>query len=229
MSFQAIYGDLEGDLMRKLFLLAAILAIPSIAQAQPFSFLPETSAVVDTEKQSSEEKFTLDAPAEEETPVYLQDRRNNGGRYLHQGTWELLVSAAGSSDTEFDNGGIGVNLGVGYFIADGLELGLRQNLSYASSNDNSSWNGSTRVAIDYHFDLDRWQPFIGANIGYIYGEDTHDTWAAGPEAGVKWFIKDEAFLYAIVEYQFYFNSSGDAEDNFDDGQWNYGVGVGFTF
>jgi len=220
--------------MRKCLLAAAMVAVPMVAHAETsaFTLLPAQTAVVEhVQAPENTDKLSLNNPAGEvKEPLYLQDRsRDNGGRFLHQGTWELLASAAGSSDTEFDNGGIGVNLGVGYFVADGLEVGLRQSLSYAGGNSSSSWNGSTRLAIDYHFDLDRFQPFIGANIGYVYGDNTHDTWAAGPEAGVKWFIKDEAFLYAIVEYQFYFDSSDAVGDNFDDGQWNYGVGIGFTF
>lgn len=221
--------------MKKSVLLAALVAMPMVARADQsaFTILPAQPVVAEaTQAATPSEKLSLNTQAakEDKQPVYLQDRgRQDYGRYLHQGTWELLLSAAGSSDTEFDNGGIGVNIGVGYFVADGLELGLRQNLSYSGTSSGSGWNGSTRFAVDYHFDLDRWQPFIGANIGYIYGDDTSDTWAAGPEAGVKFFIKQEAFLYAIVEYQFYFNSSDSASDNFDDGQWNYAVGVGFTF
>ena len=45
-------------------------------------------------------------------------------------------------------------------------------------------SGSTRVAVDYNFDMGRWVPYIGANLGYVYG-DVNDTWIAGPEGGVK--------------------------------------------
>ena len=40
---------------------------------------------------------------------------------------------------------------------------------------------STSVALDYHFDLDRFQPFIGASFGYNYGDsDVDETLFAGP-------------------------------------------------
>ena len=71
-----------------------------------------------------------------------------------------------------------------------------------------------------------WQPFIGAQLGYIYGDNTSDTWVAGPEAGVKYFINSTTFVVGAVEYQFFFDDSDDASDNFDDGQFIYSLGLG---
>lgn len=208
--------------MRSLLLTAGLL-LPGVALANTtgdaFSLTPQIKAA----------ESTLVTQPQEVQPLHLQDRAREVDRYLAAETWELLISGSGSSDNDFDAGGFGVNVQVGYFILDGLELALRQGITFADSGSESSWAGTTRVAVDYHFNLDRWQPFIGAQIGYVYGEDVHDTWQAGPEAGVKYFIKEEAFIYGLVEYQFFFDDAGDADSAFDDGQFVYTLGVGFTF
>lgn len=146
-----------------------------------------------------------------------------------QSDWELTLAGSGANDDSFNSGGASVNAGLGYFLSDDFEVVLRQGLGFTSGPGNNSWSGSTRVAIDYHFNLDKWRPFVGANIGYIYGDDTSDTWAAAPEAGVKYFVNDTTFITAMVEYQFFFRNIGDAGDAFNDGQFVYSLGIGFRF
>src|SRR5206468_3317528 len=99
---------------------------------------------------------------------------------------------------------------VGYFFTPNIELGVRQGVQYSDIGTGSSGHGSslqleTDVPLDYHFDLGRWQPFVGVNIGYIYGDAVHNTFEAGPEAGVKWFANDTTFVYLIVDYEFPFD------------------------
>ena len=43
----------------------------------------------------------------------------------------------------------------------------------------------------------------------IYGDAVEDTWAAGPEAGAKFYVKDETFLFGRAEYQFFFDDDED--------------------
>lgn len=148
--------------------------------------------------------------------------------YLDQGTWELTLTGQGSSNEDVDAGQFGIGANLGYYIADQLELSLRQTVNYADFNAGTTVDASTGVAIDYHFDLDRFQPFIGAAIGYLYG-DTSDTFFAGPEAGVKYFVKADTFIYGLVQYQFFFEDSDDAESAFDDGSFLYQLGIGFTW
>ena len=128
---------------------------------------------------------------------------------------------------------IGVNIGangsIGYFMTDNLELSLRQSLSYTDIGVDSSLNGSTRVALDFHFDLEAWQPFVGGNFGYVYGDAVNDTFEAAPEAGVKWFVNSTTFVFAMVEYQFFFDSADDVDSSFEDGQFLWSLGIGFRF
>ena len=154
--------------------------------------------------------------------------------YLDQGTWELTLSGSGSSNEDADAGGAQLQGSIGYFPIDQLEVLFRQGVGY-NDNDNLTGGGtsvvaSSAVAIDYHFDLDRFQPFIGAAIGYNYGDsDVDETFFGGPEAGLKYFVKDDTFIYGLVQYQFFFDEAEDIDDNANDGSFLYGVGIGFTW
>lgn len=152
-------------------------------------------------------------------------------QYFEAGTFELTLSGSGSSNEDVDAGGFGLSGSFGYFPADQLEVLLRQTVSYADANaGGTDVNATTAVALDYHFDLDRFQPFIGASIGYFYGDsDVDETFFAGPEAGLKYFVKDDTFLYGLASYQFFFEDSDSLESNFDEGSFVYQVGIGFTW
>jgi hypothetical protein len=146
------------------------------------------------------------------------------------GDWELTLTGNGASNNDFDANSFGGSVGIGYFFTDNLEAAVRQNLTWTDAEDiDDIWTGATRVAADWHFDLDRWQPFIGATFGYIYGDLVDETFVAGPEAGVKWFANSTTFIYGMVAYDFFFEDSDDADDAFDDGQYLYSLGIGFKW
>jgi hypothetical protein len=155
-------------------------------------------------------------------------------RYLEARTFELTLSGSGSSNEDADSGSFGLGGSFGYYPIDQLEVLVRQTINYADNDaiegGSTSVNATTAVALDYHFDLDRFQPFIGASIGYFYGDaDVDETFFGGPEAGLKYFVKQDTFLYGLASYQFFFDNADDAESNFDDGSWVYQVGIGFTW
>ena len=144
-----------------------------------------------------------------------------------EGDKELLLNASGASDNDFDNTIFSIAGDLGYFFTPNLEAAIRQGLSFTDTEGaGSSLNASTRGAVDYHFDLGRWWPFAGANIGYIYGEDVNETWALGIEGGLKYFVNDTTFILGRVEYQWFLD---DDDNGFDDGQWVYVVGIGFRW
>lgn len=146
-----------------------------------------------------------------------------------QGEWEITLGGSGSNNNDFDAGGFGANASVGYFLNKSWELALRQGANYADFGGSSSWNASTRGAIDYHFDLNRFRPFVGANFGGLYGKNVTDTWAAGLEGGFKFYVHPKTFVFAMLEYQWLFKDADRVDDNFDDGQFIYSLGVGFNF
>jgi len=143
------------------------------------------------------------------------------------GNYALELSGSGSNDQDFTTGNAAVNLNLGYFMTKELELGVRQGIVWADGG--SAWSGQTVVAADWHFDMDRWQPYIGANIGYVYGDGVQDTFEAAPEAGIKFFVNSTTFIQVGVEYQFFFNNGDDASQSFSDGQFVYGANIGFRW
>ena len=124
---------------------------------------------------------------------------------FQQGDWELTLTGNGLSDNDFDATSLTVGGSIGYFFTDQIEVGLRQTISLGRRLTTACFNGSTSVFGDYHFDLDRWQPFIGANFGYVYGDSLDDTFVAGPEGGVKYFVNNTTFIFASVQYQFFWD------------------------
>lgn len=144
------------------------------------------------------------------------------------GNWELTLSGSGQNDRDFNSTSFGVDASLGYFFTDNIEVAVRQNVTYTDvgTGNGSAWNGATDLAADWHFDLGRWQPFIGANIGYAYGDSTNDTWEAGPEAGVKYFITQSTFVQLLAEYEFFFKSGDAGSDSLSDGAFFYSLGLG---
>jgi hypothetical protein len=137
------------------------------------------------------------------------------------GNWEMRLSGQGSNDQDFRTVDITANLGLGYFVTKELEIGVRQGLTYADGG--SAWAGDTRAFVDYHFDLDRWQPYVGGNVGYQYGDNVSDSWLAGPEVGIKYFVNSTTFIDVNAAYEF------NLEEGLDDGAFFYGLGIGFKW
>lgn len=148
--------------------------------------------------------------------------------YFEQGDKELTLAGTAFSSGDFDGLTASASGSLGYFITDNLELSIRQSIGYSDLGE-TALNGSTRIAGDFHFDLEAWQPFVGANFGYVYGDSVSDTFEAAPEAGVKWFVNSTTFIMAMVEYQFFFDEADDASDSFSDGQFVWSLGIGFRF
>ncbi|QOV91956.1 outer membrane beta-barrel protein [Humisphaera borealis] len=147
--------------------------------------------------------------------------------------WEVTLGGGAANTKDFEGFTANLNGSLGYFLSDNLEVSVRQSVTY-SDFFGSDWSGSTRAAIDLHFPLGekgQFVPFIGANIGYVYGDGVQDTFAAAPEAGIKVFVNATTFIFVTAEYQFFFDqaASDDVSNAFDDGQFVYTVGVGFRF
>ena len=149
--------------------------------------------------------------------------------YFEEGDKELTLSGSASNGPDFDGVFIGANGSLGYFITDNLVLSIRQSLTYTDVGVGSALNGSTRVAADFHFDLEALQPFVGGNFGYVYGDAVNDTFEAAPEAGIKYFVNSTTFIFAMAEYQFFFDSGDEVDNSFSDGQFVYTLGIGFRF
>lgn len=147
------------------------------------------------------------------------------------GDSEITLSGTGNSNNDFDAGSFGVTGSYGYFFNPAVELGARQSFSWSGANNSDdSWSGSTRLFADYHFfTTQRFRPFVGVNLGMTYGDNVSNTGIVGPEVGVKYFVNDTTFIIGMAEYQWFFNNSDDVSDNFNDGAFQYTIGLGFVF
>jgi hypothetical protein len=146
-----------------------------------------------------------------------------------EGDRTALLAGSGTGDKDFDNSTFGATASIGWFNSKELQIGLRQSLSFKEVANDDFFDGGTRGFVDYHFDFDTWQPYIGANLGYVYGDTTKDSFAAGPEVGLKAYVKPKTFVTFGIEYQFLFEDVDEAEDQFDDAILVYTVGTGFHF
>jgi outer membrane protein W len=141
--------------------------------------------------------------------------------------WELMLSGQGTNDNDFNNGSFSVTAQVGYFFSDQLEVAVRQSAAYGDSEGgDSSWAGSTRVGAFYHFNMDKaqvWVPYVGASVGYNYGDVGDDSWIAGPEAGIRYYVNSTTFVQANISYDFLL------QESVSDGVISYGLGIGFQW
>ena len=139
------------------------------------------------------------------------------------GNWALKLAGNGANDQDFDGGSVGISGDLGYFVSKEMEVGVRQGLTWTDAAGGSAWTGDTRIFLDYHFDMDRWQPYIGVFGGYIYGDVSEESWVGGPEVGVKYFVNSTTFIDVNAAYGFNLN------DGIDEGAFFYGLGIGFRW
>jgi len=146
------------------------------------------------------------------------------------GDRSFTISGTGASDKNFDSTNFGTTAELGWYLSDPLELGLRQSVSVLrAKHADDSWAGSTVGFVDWNFGTNTLVPFIGANLGGIYGDGVHDTGTAGLETGLKYYVKDKTFIAFNVQYDWLFDKSNDIDNRFDDGAFFYSIGVGFNF
>jgi hypothetical protein len=147
-----------------------------------------------------------------------------------RGDQEITLSGAGSSDKDFDNTILSVSGSWGSYLSPHSLWGVRQLVSARDAEgESTSFDGATRLFYDYHFGDGRFRPFIGISAGGIYGEGVDDTFTAGPEVGLKYYVLQNTFIVGLMEYQFLFDSANDVDDRFDDGAFFYSVGIGYNF
>lgn len=149
------------------------------------------------------------------------------------GSSEFTLGGAGGSNKNFNDSFGGANFSYGYYFNDTQELSIRQTVNYSNPDipgARQEWNGATRLAFDQHFAMSGpWRPFVGVNLGGAYGKSVTDTWAAGIEAGVKYYVLPTTFVYVTPEYNWFFRHASGLNHRFNDGQFNWSVGVGFDF
>lgn len=143
---------------------------------------------------------------------------------VHRGTRELTFAGAGNASSDFDNNTLGLDISYGWFSNPNLEFSGRQSVNFADVGGENAWNGSTRVAMDYHWTGGRWRPFAGVEAGFVYGDGVSESGIIGPEAGIKYYLKPDTFVFWREEYQVFMHSS--QNDKFSNGSFIHTFGIG---
>ncbi|MEQ8231534.1 MAG: hypothetical protein RLW61_04855 [Gammaproteobacteria bacterium] len=139
------------------------------------------------------------------------------------GTWESTLTGSGQSDSEFDNSNFGVTGSLGYYKTKNLVFTVKQSLQLNDDNDSTLFGGRTIGQAAYQWDHGRWQPYVGMNVGGIYGATVADEAVFGPEVGLKYYVNESTFMFGNISYEVPF------DECCKDGVVPYSVGVGFNF
>lgn len=145
---------------------------------------------------------------------------------FHKGDRTLTLGGSGGSDKNFDVSYISVHAGTAWFLSDNVSVGVRQELSFVDLYGSDEWSGSTRLGMDYVMNLSNISPYVGASIGYVYGDRINNQFIAGPDLGVMIFVNDTTFISLAVEYQILFEGADDTSVAYDDGRFVYIMGLG---
>lgn len=147
------------------------------------------------------------------------------------GVREFTLGGGGASNKDFDSSQGSLDFSYGTFFSPNSSLTLRQTVAYVNpDNGDDDWNGATRLAYDFHFSSDSTlRPFVGFSGGRIYGENVHDSWTAGLEAGAKFFVQPRTFVYVMASYDWLFDRGSQLDERFDDGRVGWNLGIGYQF
>ncbi|MDY0883358.1 OmpA family protein [Dongia soli] len=103
----------------------------------------------------------------------------------------------------------GVNFGLDYKVINWMTVGVEQAVFYNFETDNNGFGGRSVFGPDFYFgDLLNMDlpvaPYIGGNVGYLYGSGIDDAGIAGPEIGIT-----AGMFNFKVAYDMPFNQSAD--------------------
>ena len=191
----------------------------------PVTSVPHWDRSPSPQPQSSD--ASAPAPIDSTDLAALSGAGDHGGK---QGQWEVTLGAAGASDKNFDSGSASASGSLGLYLTDHFELAARQTANFFDSGaSGSDTNASTSLAADFVFGSGSFRPLLGVSAGYIYGDGVHETWMGGPEGGFKIYVKEDVFIQLLAQYQYFFESSDDIDDQFDTGSLVYSLGFGINF
>lgn len=148
--------------------------------------------------------------------------------HFKQGDWDLTLQGGGTHGPDLDGVSAGAGVGLGYLLSDNLEVGVRQSVNFSDFGPGSSLDGTTSVFTDFHFpmgDRGQWQPFVGANVGFNWGQGSNDSFEFGPEAGVKYFLNETTYIGLSVAYEMFCNNSTGGS-TLSNGDFIYGLMLG---
>ena len=148
-----------------------------------------------------------------------------------KGVQEFTFAGSGTTNTAFNDSSGGATLGYGVYINENWQALLRQSIDYSNAEHGPRrYMGSTKVAFDYNLNLPgSAMPFIGANLGTVYGSKFRDCWTGGFEAGVKYYVVSKVFVFVMADYSWLFRHGDDFDTNFEKARLTWSAGMGFNF
>ncbi|MBA4138282.1 MAG: hypothetical protein C0518_13295 [Opitutus sp.] len=142
---------------------------------------------------------------------------------------EIPVTAPAPA-TEFASGLGELDATYGFVSGVALDLLARQPLSVTPVSTSEAKLGLVaRFALDQELASGAFRPFVGVNLGRLYGDAAREDWAAGVAAGARYFVQPRTFVRASAEYGWMFSHARGFNDRFAEGQWTWSMGLGFTF
>jgi hypothetical protein len=147
---------------------------------------------------------------------------------------ELLLNAGffHAQDSDFSN--VNLDLSLGRFLNNpAWQIGLLQGLNWNIVDDaEDPWAATTAPFVRYHFlgpsQTNRIIPFLGAFFGAVWN-DNDITGTLGPEAGLKFFVTEQAFIQTRYRYEWFFDEFESADDQSDNGNHVISVGIGYVW
>jgi Outer membrane protein beta-barrel domain len=146
------------------------------------------------------------------------------------GDSEIQVSGGAFHAQGSNSGAFTADIAYGYYLTPGWELGLRQALNYNFVHHGpDSWLATTTPFILYNFRItDILVPYLGISGGAVWN-DRDATGTFGPNAGLKLFVADQAFINLGYRYEWFFDNFEQAKDNRTHGNHVANIGLGFVW
>jgi hypothetical protein len=146
--------------------------------------------------------------------------------------WEVALSGAGRWNRdggEFGESHYSLAAAIQYYVSEHIEPGFRQTIDWFDpENGSSRTTGTSRIALDVNFPMGLVRPFIGVSYGLAYGDDINGTDnLLAPEAGIKFYIGERAFLVIGIEFDAVFGSWSELDDAWNDADVLSTIGVGY--
>jgi len=116
--------------------------------------------------------------------------------------WVLTLGGSGATATDASSTVLGgdISLGLTFNVVLPVELGVRQSVSFANANGDSTVLGTTRLYGDVTvFTFKRLDVFAGAAVGVTYGDGIDPAWEVAPEAGARLWLKKDVAVLARAE------------------------------
>jgi hypothetical protein len=141
----------------------------------------------------------------------------------YAGNWESTLTGTGQSANEFDDTNLGFTGSLGYYFTKNFIVTFKQGVQTSDSRDNTLVNGRSVLQAAYQWDFAKWQPYVGMNVGGVYGAGIRDDAVFGPEGGLKYFVNESTFIFASIAYEV------PIDECCHDGVVPYSLGIGFDF